>query len=141
MTENIDINSISGRMTLIINELNESQRQIALKAGVTPQTITDVIKAKVEYPSTKLAIGLYEAFRISIKWFLTGEGEMFDKSWQSLDEDLANDDLLSVISTQVEQPNNSVPMTAQQEQEFEQMKKDMAEIKKQLAALITQKTK
>lgn len=138
MAEKFDKNSLSYRMSLIINELNESQRQIALKSGVTPQTITDVIKGKVEYPSSKLAIGLYDAFRISIKWFLTGEGEIFDETWQSINENVADDNEVSDIRASYQQSNIDSPMTPAERTALQTLIKEMAEVRKKLALDQTQ---
>lgn len=76
------MSGIGKRIKILIDRLDLSQRQFAIKILINPSYISRIVQGKVE-PSERLIILITNVFGVSRKWLETGEGDMF--SGESID--------------------------------------------------------
>ena len=67
---------INERLKLLLDELELSQRQFALKINLDPGYISRIIQGKVT-PPDRILLLIEKVFSVNRLWLETGEGEIF----------------------------------------------------------------
>ena len=96
---------ISDRLKILLNELNISQRQFALKINLDPGYFSRIIQGKVT-PPDRILLLIENVFNVNKKWLETGEGEIFSNQGISLSKkqiiesiDILNDEQVNAVSS------------------------------------------
>ena len=96
---------ISDKFKILLDELDISQRQFALRMNIDPGYISKIVNGKAE-PSDKILLLVENIFCVNKEWLENGEGEIFSSSEISaakkelfqLIENLSDDEVESVIA-------------------------------------------
>lgn len=67
------VNTISGRLKLIISDLNITQAELAENIGMTAGGLSDIIRGKTKQPSGCTLKAIEFKYGISVEWLLTGK--------------------------------------------------------------------
>lgn len=74
---------ICDRLKILLNELNISQRQFAMKIHLDPGYFSKIIQGKVN-PPDRILLLIENVFNVNKTWLETGEGEIFSNQGISL---------------------------------------------------------
>lgn len=94
---------INERLKILIQELNLSQRQFALKIDLDPGYLTRILQGK-SIPPARILLLIEKVYAVNKKWLETGEGEIFAHQGSSL----LKKQVLETIDTLDEQQMSSL---------------------------------
>lgn len=96
---------ISDRLKILLNELNISQRQFAMKINLDAGYFSKIIQGKVNPPSRILLL-IENVFNVNKQWLENGEGAIFSNQGISLAKkqvletiDTLNDEQVRAVSS------------------------------------------
>lgn len=96
---------ISERLKALLNELNISQRQFAMKINLDAGYFSRIMQGKVN-PPDRILLLIENVFNVNKKWLEEGEGEMFSTQGTSLAKrqvlesiDALNDEQVNAVSS------------------------------------------
>ena len=76
---------ISERFKILRKSLGKSQKTFALELGIHQSTIANIENSKI-FPNMQFLNILYKNYKLNTHWLLTGEGEMFLSSEESIED-------------------------------------------------------
>lgn len=91
------------RLQLLLNELNISQRQFAMKINLDPGYFSKIMRGKVN-PPVRILLLIENVFHVNREWLENGRGEIFSNQGISL----AKKQLLETIDTLNDEQANAV---------------------------------
>ena len=94
---------ICNRLKTLLNELNISQRQFAMKINLDPGYFSRIIQGKVT-PPDRILLLIANVFNVNKSWLETGEGEIFSNQGISL----VKKQVLESIDTLTDEQVNAV---------------------------------
>ena len=74
---------ICDRLKILLDKLNISQRQFAIKINLDPGYFSRIIQGKVN-PPDRILLLIENVFNVSKDWLENGQGEMFSNQGVSL---------------------------------------------------------
>lgn len=96
---------ICERLKILIQELNISQRQFAMKINLDAGYISRIVQGKVN-PPDRILLLIENVFGVNKEWLENGTGEMFSTEGISLTKkqvlesiDLLNDEQINAVSS------------------------------------------
>lgn len=94
---------ICDRLKTLLNELNISQRQFAMKISLDPGYFSRIMQGKVN-PPDRILLLIENVFNVNKSWLESGEGEIFSNQGASL----AKKQVLESIATLSDEQVNAV---------------------------------
>lgn len=91
------------RLKILLNELNISQRQFAMKLNLDPGYFSRIVQGKSN-PPERILLLIENVFNVNKTWLETGEGEIF-KSYES---SLVKKQVLEAINTMSDEQVHAV---------------------------------
>lgn len=96
---------ISDRLKTLLEKLNLSQRQFALKINVDPGYFSRIMNDKAT-PNDRILLLIETVFNVNKQWLETGDGEIFKNPIDSLAKkqilesiDVLNDEQVNAVSS------------------------------------------
>ncbi len=96
---------ICDRLKILLDELNISQRQFAIKINLDPGYFSRIIQGKVN-PPDRILLLIENVFNVSKDWLENGQGEIFSNQGISLAKkqvlesiDSLNDEQVNAVSS------------------------------------------
>ena len=75
--QGLEASLLQENIASLLSVLGISQKEFALKIGLTPSALTEIRKGRTKSLSQDALARLISEFRVNLEWFLTGSGEMF----------------------------------------------------------------
>lgn len=94
---------ICKRLRTLLNELNISQRQFAMKINLDPGYFSRIMQGKVT-PPDRILLLIENVFNVNKAWLESGEGEIFSNQGVSL----AKKQVLEAVDTLTDEQVNAV---------------------------------
>lgn len=91
------------RLQILLNELNISQRQFAMKINLDPGYFSKIMRGKVN-PPVRILLLIENVFHVNREWLENGQGEIFSNQSVSL----AKKQLLESINILSDEQVNAV---------------------------------
>lgn len=91
---------ICDRLKTLLNELNISQRQFAIKIHLDPGYFSKIMQGKVN-PPDRILLLIENVFHVNKSWLETGEGEIFSNQGISLAKKQVLESIDSLTDEQV----------------------------------------
>ena len=91
---------ICDRLKTLLNELNISQRQFAMKIHLDPGYFSKIMQGKVN-PPDRILLLIENVFNVNKSWLETGEGEIFSNQGISLTKKQVLESIDSLTDEQV----------------------------------------
>lgn len=96
---------ICNRLKILLDELNISQRQFAIKINLDPGYFSRIVQGKVN-PPDRILLLIENVFNVSKDWLENGQGEIFSNQGISLTKkqvlesiDSLNDEQVNAVSS------------------------------------------
>ena len=91
---------ICNRLKILLNELNISQRQFAMKINLDPGYFSRIMQGKVN-PPDRILLLIANVFNVNKTWLETGNGEIFSNHGISLEKKQVLESIDSLTDEQV----------------------------------------
>lgn len=91
---------IGERLKILLNELNMSQRQFALKINLDPGYFSKIIQNKVS-PPNRILLLIENVFNVNKQWLENGEGDIFTTQGASLAKKQVLESIASLNDEQI----------------------------------------
>lgn len=104
---------IHDRLKILLNELNISQRQFAMRINLDPGYFSKIMRGKVN-PPDRILLLIENVFNVNKDWLENGQGEIFSNQGMSLSKkqvlesiDALNDEQVHAVSSFIKYLTNN----------------------------------
>lgn len=92
MSKNYDVNTVSGRLKILLKEMDMNPNSFSVALGVTSPIIYNIVGGKMNKPSFDLLVKICNTFeQVNLEWLVLGTGAMF-KDLETLHDFVSDSD-------------------------------------------------